>query len=437
VQLGEFTWVVAGQIASAMGALVGVRLLSGSLHQTGYGDLALALTVATLGQQVLLGPLSVAGQRFFVLANEGGERIEFISAIRELFKRSVQILIGMNACLYVVLSLVWNDFLSPTTFGLAILFSITSGANSLLDGIQNAARRRKLVALHQAGLQWLRFLLAFVCVVFFGSSSGVALLGYVCASILILLSQLYFLRELLKQLYYQQVSVEKKSEQISKIKKYIWPLVAWGIFTWIQFSSDKWALGYFTTKSAVGTYAVLYQFGFYPLILITNMVQQSVSPILFARIGNGADPLRVKQGRSLLVKLNVFTALGVLLGTLVTFCFHDLLFLFLVSPEYRNASYLLPQMVLAGGFFSAGQVAALGIIMGTSTKQLLPVKIGSGVLGSILSFTFAYYGGLDGVVLAAIFSAALYYFWTLFAVSRKLWSDAHLAGRSDPVQLVA
>ena len=424
-RIGEFAWVIIGQIASALGALVGVRLLSDALHRSGYGDLALAITVATFGQQVLLGPLSVAGQRFFVLANEEDERAEFFTVITELFKRSVQILISINLILFLILSSAWNDFLPPTTFGLAILFSIISGANSLIDGIQNAARHRKLVAIHQAGVQWLRFLLALGSVTIFGASSSMALLGYIAASILILISQLYFLQDLLKPCSWQKISIKKKSQQSLQMRRYIWPFISWGVFSWLQFSADRWALACFATKSVVGTYAVLYQFGFYPLVLGTNMVQQLVGPILFERVGNGVDPLRVKSGRSLLMKLNVLTALGVLTGTLTTLFFHELLFSFLVGVEYRHASYLLPQIMLAGGLFAAGQVAALGIIMGTTTTPLLPVKIGTGILGVLLSFVFAYYQGLDGVIFAAICSAAIYYVWVLIVVVRKLWNDTH------------
>jgi len=209
------------------------------------------------------------------------------------------------------------------------------------------------------------------------------------------------------------------------MRRYIWPFISWGVFSWLQFSADRWALAFFATKSVVGTYAVLYQFGFYPLVLGTNMVQQLVGPILFERVGNGVDPLRVKSGRSLLMKLNVLTALGVLTGTLTTLFFHELLFSFLVGVEYRHASYLLPQIMLAGGLFAAGQVAALGIIMGTTTTPLLPVKIGTGILGVLLSFVFSYYKGLDGVIFAAICSAAIYYVWVLIVVVRKLWNDTH------------
>ena len=60
----EFTWIVLGQAATMLGALVGVRILTGLLAPAEYGQLALGMTAATLIQSVVLGPLGKPSTSF-------------------------------------------------------------------------------------------------------------------------------------------------------------------------------------------------------------------------------------------------------------------------------------------------------------------------------------------------------------------------------------
>ena len=70
---GEFPWIAIGQTASVLGAIVGVKLLTGALPPNVYGELALAMTAATLVNQIILGPLGNAYSRFYAPAEEAGE----------------------------------------------------------------------------------------------------------------------------------------------------------------------------------------------------------------------------------------------------------------------------------------------------------------------------------------------------------------------------
>src|SRR5207244_2887150 len=69
----EFLWVGIGQAAAALGGLAGVSLLTRALTPERYGELALGMTVATLTQQSLLGPVAGALLRFFAPATEAGQ----------------------------------------------------------------------------------------------------------------------------------------------------------------------------------------------------------------------------------------------------------------------------------------------------------------------------------------------------------------------------
>ena len=68
----EGLWIVVGQVMLVIGSLLGVRLLTGLLDPTAYGELALAMTLATLVNQTALGPLAQGVMRFYAPAVEQG-----------------------------------------------------------------------------------------------------------------------------------------------------------------------------------------------------------------------------------------------------------------------------------------------------------------------------------------------------------------------------
>ncbi len=164
---GEFSWVVIGQAASVLGSIVGVRLLTDAIPPQVYGELALAMTTATLVNQIILGPLSNAYSRFYAPAEEAGELGSYLSSVARL-----TVLGGLS-----VISVGLGTVLGITSLGYAtwvplliatVVFGIVSGCNSIMSGIQNAARHRSIVALHQGIASWLCFLSAVWIVGAFG-----------------------------------------------------------------------------------------------------------------------------------------------------------------------------------------------------------------------------------------------------------------------------
>ncbi len=69
----EGSWIVAGQIATVLGALVLVRVLTEYLEPAQYGQLALGLTVAGLVNQVVMGGVLAGIGRFYSIAAEAND----------------------------------------------------------------------------------------------------------------------------------------------------------------------------------------------------------------------------------------------------------------------------------------------------------------------------------------------------------------------------
>ena len=63
--IGEGSWVVVGRIATGMGTLLGVRLLTEFLEPSVYGAIVLMLGLTALGQGFFCRPLMQAAYQFY------------------------------------------------------------------------------------------------------------------------------------------------------------------------------------------------------------------------------------------------------------------------------------------------------------------------------------------------------------------------------------
>ena len=406
----ELALVGTGQVISALGSVIGVRLMTGVLVPEVYGEVALAITFITLIQQILVGPLSGALTRFFNVARENGELPYFFGSSFSLGVKISLVTIGLLSVGALVLWLSGlSRYLVLALF--TLVFALVSGFNVLLDSIQTAARQRAVVAWHQGLGQWLRYLAAVGIVLAFGKVSAAAMAGYAAASVVVLGSQVFFFRRKMPVDPFQRLIPDK--QWTGRLLSYALPFSSWGLFTWMQMTSDRWALQTFANTTEVGYYTVLFQLGYYPLIMLTNVITQFAAPVLFGQAGDGSDPVRIRRAQTntwrLLGAALVLTAVGVVAAWLL----HPLIFRLFTAPEYHSVSGLFPIMVLSGGIFACGQIASLMELNRGKPKTLLKPKIVMGIAGTLFNIAGAYWLGLNGVVYASAVFSGLYFVWIL------------------------
>lgn len=409
----ELFQVGLGQVMAILGGLLGVRLLTNMMTPSSYGELALGLTFLTLVQQLIMGPITNGFARYFVIAQEKADVKAYLKAVWSLLVKSSLYTIGI---LFVVIFalLLTNNLAWIGLLVLSSLFTLVSSYNIALDNIQNAARQRVVVAWHQGLSQWLRFLFAVGFILLFGSSSSFAVLGYFVSAVIVLLSQWFFFQK--NSLYKVQerwFGLNWNTSNIweSKIVQFALPFSTWGLFSWAQMSSDRWALQFFQSTASVGFYSVLYQLGYYPITILTGIFVQFISPLLYRRIGDATQTERVQSTHRFTNQLTI-AALGFTgLVTFAMWILQEIIFRILVAPEYHSVSYLLPWTTLSGGLFAAGQISALTALNNNQPQKLLKPKIVTSLLGVVLSFFGAYLYGLKGVVGAGVLFSLMYFLW--------------------------
>ena len=399
----EFIWVSSGQFSAAVGSLIVLRVFTDFLGPAQFGELTLGMTAGTLIGVVAFSGPGLAVMRFFTTAHEAGQVNSFIRASWSVLINRVWIMCGLVGLILGGLWLTGNWIWKWLALAAACQALFTA-CTTILDGAQNAARQRIVVAWHSGLGQWLRLLIALAFFPIFGKTSTVAMCSYTVTALVVLVSQCFFFASYRRCFITTQLPVTDAyvQEWSNQIAKYAWPAVFFGIFGWMQNSSERWMLQIFTDTKTVGYYAALTQAGYAPMMLASNVVSQLMMPILFNRAGDGSNEARMQQSHHLSLRILLISMLFTFGAVGVASLTHRQLFALLVSPEFRQVSELMPLMVLSGGIFSCGYATSLMLLSGTETRSLLRPKAGSALLGMGFSFFGAMLYGLEGVVWGSI-----------------------------------
>lgn len=407
----EVAWVLAGHAATVAGSLAVLRLLTSLMTPDEYGRLALGLTLAGLVGQVVTGGLANGIGRFRSIAVEAGDLPGYLTAARRLALRAAFWIVVGGAALTVAM------FLSgrPSWGWIAVWvipFAILTGWSSMLAALQAAARNRARVAFFSAAEQWLRLPMAWGLSIGFGAGAPTVVAAFAAASLVVV----WWQRDAARGPTGPPGSAG--ADWAHRILAFARPFSIFGLFAWMQQSSDRWSLETWTDTSAVGTFAVLFQLGYAPVSTVSGLAMAVLGPVLYQRAGDAACADRMRHVRATIDRLCLAVLALSALGTLLAALFHGAIFAALVGPEFRNASPLLPWLVAAGGLFGAGQVLSVGMMAEVRTSRLVLPKVATALVGIGLNVGGAMVDGVRGVAIASTLFSLLYLAW-IAVVSRK------------------
>ena len=417
----EGFWIVLGQIMTVMGSLIGVVILTRLLDPSSYGELALGMTVAGLFNYTVYSPLQSGATRLYTQAREEADLGSYWTALRKLTIASTGVIIVLVVVALFCLSIAGRP---GWLFITAIIsaYAILSGYNTILNGIHNAARHRSITALHQSLESWLRVLLASGLLLWLGATSTVAAIGYALAALLLLGSQYMFFNVIIRNRVSQVDEVKKWQ---SKLWTYSWPFATWGICSWAQLASDRWALGLFLTTNEIGLYTALFQLGYYPMLVAMGSLIEFIAPILFQRADNAKDRLRRVTATKIAMQITYLSLSMTVLIFTIALTLHAQIFNLILTKEYASISFLLPWILLASGIFATSQTIALRFMIQIDTKILIMPKVITSLLGLGLNFLGAYSYGIAGVVAAQVIFSLMYFTW-MISLSQKLVSHPNM-----------
>ena len=301
--LQEFSWVAVGQVIAVLGSLMLLRVLTESLDPTKFGQLALGLTIAGLVNAVIMGGLVNGIGRFYSVAVEKNDVSGYLHGSFRIISYATVAVVIIG--LVMIAMLIWFGYFQWIGLMIAaLIFSVLASYNASLNGIQNAARQRKIVAFHSGLDPWLKILFVIGVTLWLGSSSTAVVLCYAFASLLLLISQLFFLRHLPDSQGTKNSDLTKK-DWVRKIWLFSWPFIIWGLPGWAQISSTRWALQAFGSTADVGYYSVLSQLGYIPIQTIMGVFMAFITPVIYSMAGSATDESRRENVSSLVYRMTL------------------------------------------------------------------------------------------------------------------------------------
>lgn len=412
----EGFWVIIGQFLTVIGTIVQIRVLTEYLPPAAYGELQLALTISGLVTGTLMASVTPGIARYYSISAEQGDTSSYLKACKRLMGYATLAVLIVGFMLLVML--IFLDMMQWILLSILVLgFGLFASYSGTLGSIQNAARQRIIVALHNVADAWLKIAIAVVCISVLGNISAAAALGFFFTAVLITISQLFFIKKLPS--LSQEVKRSEASEDWGRsMLLFSKPFLIWGLFGWMQQSSSRWALGLFSTNENVGFFSVLFQLGYTPMVMISSLGLTFITPVLFARVGNAKDGIRVKSLIQTVFILILISVVLLCIAVCIAVFFHEDIFALAAGAKYKTQSHYLPYVVFAGGLFAISQVIATIPTSLNVPSKLLTASIGSSLVGIIGAFTGAYIYSFEGVVFSLIIHSASYFLLCCLAVKK-------------------
>lgn len=333
----EALWIVGGRVAYGLGGLVGIRLLTAVMDPALYGRYSLVLGYLGLVTGFLLSPIGHAQNRFLHEAAKRNALRPFLAGI--LKHTTFLAVLGSLPGLPLALNKlgVSSDTAWVILAGGVVL--VVRNFRERQHGAFNTYRWRGRYAVLSGGDAWLCPLLIVGAISLAGASLRSAMLGLAVGATATALAGWPWWRELSRE----RVSLDQPlatSYDFRPLWRYALPFSGVFALGWVMGVSDRYVIDYFLTEEAVGRYVAGYQVGgAVPMLLIATFFSL-VTPIVFQTVARKGGTISLDH------YLVAFSALGLLLGGVVTIEPDALGRLVLARAEYLTGDKVIPWVVI-------------------------------------------------------------------------------------------
>lgn len=395
----EFFWVLIGNIANIIGIMAVIKIMSYFLTTKEYGLYYLGISVTVFANQIFFGPFGNGFTRYFLISQKNNDFASFLSSTFRLLNKLTYVIISTAVIFFILLYFFYG--IGNFIFFISLfIIAIFSGYTSIIYSYFNINRQRRIIAYYQIFDALIKIIFVIISLSFFHKKTENVLISIAAASLLIFLHQFYYLNK--KQKF--KINIEYKSNYnwAKDIFNFSYPFAIWGIFSWLQISSDRWFLGYFRSSRDVAKYAIIFQLGYYPPSIIIGNVIQTITPLLYNKAGDGNNDVLLAESTNVTRKITLLSILITMAGFFLAIFFSSYLLRLLSNVKYVELSYLFPYMVISGGIFATAQILSIDFQSRMKIRQLLFIKIATSIFGVLFSGVAIYYFGLIGSVISSV-----------------------------------
>jgi O-antigen/teichoic acid export membrane protein len=400
-QLAEVCWVIGGQAATALGTLVGVRILTQYLSPDGYGVVSLATGMSTLAISLIAAPITQAAIHFYPGIVADGSASELLAAVARCY-RTMAPWAALVAVAGGIFYVIWGHGSPVLVILLGLLLTSDCWRSANLS-LLNAARRQERYGLWTAADAWSRPLAASLVVVLVGQSPGAVLASYVVVSACLLVIFSYRLWPAGEDVTAR--AAERAQALDTSMWSYALPLVPLGVISWASTLGDRYIIGGLLGVADAGIYAAVYGLSCSPFLILNGTVEQALRPIYQTAVTR-AETARAR--RILGIWLAVVVGAGSF-GVLLYIFGHDILASLFVGKSYRGAASLMPWIAAGYAIRATSYVFERVCYAFGRTRRVLTIQLCAVVAAVALTPLGVISFGLKGAAMAvpACFSVQL------------------------------
>ncbi len=417
--LKEGVWSTFGKVTTALGSLIGIRLLTEFMPRETYGQLSLLIGLMMLGKNFFTGPLFLAIQRFYPDAALSGT----IPTFRHTVVRVLNLLGGILIGLILIGGGLYSRYHAVSFLAFLAIAGclITKIALRLEVCLLTAARRQKASAICQILEAWCKPAIAVLIVILLGATSQSVLLGYFIATagIIFIIHYLPMCAEGVD--YSKQGTIETDRKLLKNIWVYALPLIPQALVGWIISFSDRYIVGGLLGTADVGLYSVAYGAVGVPFLIAGASLSQTLRPPYYNAVASSDKRIEKKMLRAWLLATLLVSILGVIAVYGLRHCIASIV----LAEQYRSSVLLMPWIAGGMGLQIIAQVYDNVFLAHKETKLVLISQVIGAVICLISVFLLTVKFGLLGTAIACPV-----YFFALVIVKILLMARVKKAAQS-------
>jgi len=388
-----------GQVTSALGALVAIRVLTEFLSPDAFGELTLVLGIVALASGLVGNPLMQALLRYYPDSVDAGG----VSGLR---KAVTAHLIKATLAFSAIWLTGWWVYSEVTGaaqwYGLLVVALLAVDlARSLEVTFFNASRRQRPMALSMVADAWGRPVAAVAGITLIGATVSAVVASYIVATLVLL--TVLFITTKREGINRTGFVIEHNRVFTKELLSYSLPLVPLGLIGWAGNLSDRYVLAGVSGLEQAGLYAAAFAIASRPAWLLGGAVETTLRPIYFHAVSSGDAKRQASVFRVWLV-LQISVAVGL---TAAFWLFSDDLSFWLLGERYRGTASLMPWIASGCGLIVVAQAFAGLCYANRNTKQVLKIEVVGALARVVIGYPAIYAAGLTGAAIAVPIASAI------------------------------
>ena len=378
---------------AALGQLIGVRLLTEILPPAVFGEFSLWLGVILLAAVGLANPTMQAMFRYYPeYALQGKGSIVMVVARQQIFKLIKWTTPAFVAGVYLAVAFKWTDLIILVLLAALVIVEII---RLQYVTMLNAKRYHRLSGIWAIAEAWGRPIVAWVLVGILGVSIVSVLVGFLLASMIVLVIVWRFIPHE-KNVYF---STSEEHNLAHRFWRYSLPLLPLGIIGWIAGMGDRYMIGLLLSPADVGLYVAIYGLASRPMLIFGTIIESTIRPVYLCALVEGNH----HQALNYLKKWMLLIVSGSFLAIVLAWVSHQWLANILLGDQYRSVSYLLPWIVGGYALLNVSYIANRVCYANEATKSIFFIELSGAIVAVVAGFIFIKWDGLRGAAAAIPF----------------------------------